>query len=207
MPLILRHHKYLDEVKEALKKPTTLDSFIEEKRVQGMYKFNLQEVKKAEYVETNLLRERRATRPGDKVKMCTVCKKFLSVKNLYRHKEMCGITRTIKPQELDMPALHENGEFVAEILNKFRDGEVGNMYRHNPLIKLIGYRAFCSRRHEVGKFNNVRKEVMTEMRELTRLYLRFLTIVGHEVSLEQMFQRWRHINEGKVKHKVSEVNL
>lgn len=45
------------------------------------------------------------------------------------------------------------------------------------------------RRHEEGKADEVRKVVMSDMRELTRLYLTFTEIIGEEKAVEEMFTR------------------
>lgn len=63
-------------------------------------------------------------------------------------------------------------------MNSFRDGQVGELCRSNPIIKLIGFKHFNLRRHETGKENEVKKVVMAEIRELARLNLIFCDISG-----------------------------
>jgi hypothetical protein len=56
-------------------------------------------------------------------------------------------------------------EGFANILNRFRDGEDGDLCRKDEFITMIGYRHYNLRRHEDTKQDEVRKVVMTEMRE------------------------------------------
>lgn len=60
-----------------------------------------------------------------------------------------------------------------DILNRFRDGEVRDFCQTNKTIKLVGYRHFNLRRHEEGKQDEIRKTIMAEMRELTKLFFCF----------------------------------
>jgi hypothetical protein len=59
----------------------------------------------------------------------------------------------------------------ADILNRHRDGEVGDLIRTDPIIQQVGYRHYNLRRHEVSKQDEVRKTVMGDMRELARLFI------------------------------------
>jgi len=73
------------------------------------------------------------------------------------------------------------------ILYRFVDGEVGDLIRNSNEIQLIGYKHFNMTRHEEGKADRVRKVVMSDMRELARLYLTFTEINGEEKTVEDMF--------------------
>ncbi|KAJ8316513.1 hypothetical protein KUTeg_005920 [Tegillarca granosa] len=65
--------------------------------------------------------------------------------------------------------MHHDKKF-SDILNRFRDGETR-----------VGFRHFNLRRHEESKQDEVRKLVMSEMRELARLFLIFRTKVAHRI--------------------------
>lgn len=83
----------------------------------------------------------------------------------------------------------DNDQDFQDILNRFLDNETGNLIHTNSTIQLIGCKHFCLRRHEEGKEGEVRKVVMSDMRELARLYLIFKEISGEENSVEAMFRR------------------
>ena len=69
------------------------------------------------------------------------------------------------------------------------DGEVGDLIRNRYEIQLIGYKYFNMKRHEEGKADKVRKVVISDMRELARLYLTFTEVIDEEKTVEDMFTR------------------
>jgi hypothetical protein len=79
--------------------------------------------------------------------------------------------------------------FTDNILRRFRDGPVGDICRQNLLIQLVGYKHYVAGRCEISKINETRKEVMSEMRELTRLFIEWKTLVPATCSFEDMFNR------------------
>uniref|UniRef100_A0A8W8ML29 Uncharacterized protein n=1 Tax=Magallana gigas TaxID=29159 RepID=A0A8W8ML29_MAGGI len=108
----------------------------------------------------------------------------------YKHKETCSSqaqpvkTKTLRPLDL-----HYSEEFVLNILNKFRDGSIGNFIRESKIVQTIGYKHYLARRSESSKTTEVRREVMMEMRELSRLFFCFKSIAEEELSFEEMYER------------------
>ena len=85
--------------------------------------------------------------------------------------------------------IQKDSEFVVEILNKFRVGAVENFIRNNNIVQVIGYKHYLARKAECSKINEVRKEIMMEMRELTRLFFCFQSLNETAVTFEDMFTR------------------
>lgn len=188
---IKRHHKTVKEVQDILTKPADIrNRFFMDKIREGIYEYNVKQMGKGSDPQT-YMRERKP-KLTDKVRMCSNCKKFLSNKYFWKHKcaEPDGRT-SVNPSLLQtrkVSNMDKDDEFVG-ILNRFRDGPVGNMCRTNETVKLVGYRHFCLRRHEEGKHDETRKVVMAEMRELSKLVLEFKSISGEDKSAEDMFVR------------------
>lgn len=117
-------------------------------------------------------------------------KSFFSNRTFYKHKETCSSqaqpvkTKTLRPLDL-----HYSEEFVLNILNKFRDGSIGNFIRESKIVQTIGYKHYLARRSESSKTTEVRREVMMEMRELSRLFFCFKSIAEEELSFEEMYER------------------
>ena len=127
----------------------------------------------------------------DKLRTCSECEGYYSNKYFYKHKCLSKSPAAIKPtllRKTNMTKIDSDEEFQ-DILIRFLDGEVGDLIRSNYTIQLIGYKHFCLRRHGEGKDDEVRKVVMSDMRELSRLYLTFQEIIGDTVSVEDMFKR------------------
>ena len=78
--------------------------------------------------------------------------------------------RTFYKHNINAIWLLKDQSFDVNILSKFRDTPAGNLCRTNDTIKQVGYRHYCLRKAEVSKQNETRKGVMSEMRELARLF-------------------------------------
>ena len=120
-----------------------------------------------------------------------VCKGFYSNKRFRKHKCVTQNPEPLNPKLLQAQSddtIDKDKDFK-QILNEFRDGKIGDLCRTNKIIKMIGYRHFCLRRHESGKKNEVRKVVMAEMRELVKLFETFQSLVGNHKTVEDMFSR------------------
>lgn len=57
------------------------------------------------------------------------------------------------------------------------------------MTKRTGYRPFNLRCHQEGKQNEVRKEIMMDMRELSKLFLKFQSVCGSDKTVEDMFDK------------------
>ena len=192
---ILRNHGKEKEVQEAKENDSKdiLNEFIEKKRQEGMYLYNLQYMTKPlleKEDELKLMRERKP-KTDDKLKLCSACKRFLSNNAFYKHKKVCKGTmpEAIKPMLMGSEDIHKDKDFVVLILNRFRDGEAGTLCREDSLIQQVGYRHFCLRRSETSKIDEIRKSVMAEMRQLARLFLNFQSLSKKDVITEDMFSR------------------
>ncbi|XP_065932684.1 uncharacterized protein [Magallana gigas] len=184
---ITSHKKTHEEVAAILKKPVEeQNKWFEEKRHEGIYKYNMHHL---DDNDTKLMRERKPKTP-DELRMCLACKKFFSNRTFYKHKETCSSqaqpvkTKTLRPLDL-----HYSEEFVLNILNKFRDGSIGNFIRESKIVQTIGYKHYLARRSESSKTTEVRREVMMEMRELSRLFFCFKSIADEELPFEEMYER------------------
>ena len=85
--------------------------------------------------------------------------------------------------------VHKDKQFVKDILSKFRNSEIGKLCQNDELIKQVGFRHYCLRRHEASKMNEIKKTVMSEMRELARLFVTFQSLTENTVTTEDMFTR------------------
>lgn len=185
----MRKHKSEPEVAEVLKKSTMQQNiFFDRKRKDGIYEYNVLLISDN---RDPLMRERQPNQK-DQLRVCASCKSFVSSRFFYKHKCIVSQPDPVKPRLLQKAKTRmDDDKQFREILNSFRDGQVGELCRSDPMIKLIGFRHFNLRRHETGKENEVKRVVMAEMRELARLYLTFCDISGESEtnSVETMFNR------------------
>lgn len=184
-----RNHNKVPEVKAVLSKPQWAQNrFFDSKRREGIHEFNVQQIAKG--MEPKM-RERQP-KNEDNLRVCVTCKGYFSNKYFFKHQ----CTSQEKPQPLKPLLLQKFSESKMEtdkefndLLNRFRDGHIGDLCRTDKTIKMIGYRHFNLRRHECNKQDEVRKNVMAEMRELSRLFVQFQLISGSDRTVEEMFSR------------------
>ena len=185
---IKRKHKSNQEVQDILKRPKSIqDIFFDKKRREGIYEFNvclLAEGKEAK------MRERKP-KLEDQLRVCLDCNGYFGNRYFFKHQCVTEKPEALKPnllRKISQEGIDKDIEFT-NILNRFRDGEIGDICRTNKFIRLIGYRHFNLRRHEVGKQDEVRKVVMAEMRELAKLFQTFQSLCGTQMTVEDMFSR------------------
>ncbi|WAQ93515.1 hypothetical protein MAR_005986, partial [Mya arenaria] len=182
-----RNPKTNPEIAEVLKQTKSKqDQFFDTKRRKGIYEYNM---KVLSTDNENLMRERKP-KTEDHIRVCSECTSFVSNKYFSKHKCASLQNFPIKHQLLhkNKTVLDNDLEFTS-ILNKFRDGEIGTLCRVDDTIKTVGNRHFNLRRHEQSKQVELRREVMSEMRILARLFLVFKNLVPEEVTVESMFSR------------------
>ncbi|XP_062616565.1 uncharacterized protein LOC134278261 [Saccostrea cucullata] len=182
------HKKTHEEVRKILQQPLeTQNKWFDQKRIEGIYQYNLKHYK---LEDGQLMRERRS-KGQNSLRMCSKCRRFYSHKTFYKHKSQCGAKCKGLRKELFKPIDGDIDEkFLTEILNKFRDGEVGTLIRQNKIIQMFGYKHFLSRKVESAIPDKFRQNIMTEMREITRLFLCFKSLMtGSEVSVEDMYKQ------------------
>jgi chorismate mutase len=185
---IKRKHKSKQEVQDILKEPKSIqDIFFDKKRREGIYEFNVNLL--AEGKEAKM-RERKP-KYEDQLRVCLDCNGYYSNRYFFKHKCVTEKPEALKPNLLKKTSQEtiDNDSDFTNILNRFRDGEVGDTCRTDKFIKVIGYRHFNLRRHETGKQDEVRKVVMAEMRELAKLLQTFKSLCNTEKTVEDMFSR------------------
>ena len=128
---------------------------------------------KPEEVAQEFLLERRTSKPSN-VKLCSSCKRFVAGSNFWHHRQTCGASNSafVRPCVMFLK-LHDDEDFNRNILRRFRETEAGGICRTDPVIQQVGYRHYCLRRCHTSKMDEVRKNVMQEMRELARLLIQF----------------------------------
>lgn len=80
----------------------------------------------------------------DKLRVCLDCKGYFGNKSFTQHQCIVDKPEPLKPillQNQSNEQMHRDTAFT-EILNRFRDGVIGDLCRTNQTIKMIGYRHF-----------------------------------------------------------------
>jgi hypothetical protein len=193
---MLRNHK--TEIESIMcQSKKVQNAFFDEKRREGIYAYNIRVMAESKGETDGCLRERQP-KEEDSLKMCTVCKRFLSNRAFYKHRHTCNqdgavavavdVANTSRNSELG--SIKKDEEFVENILNKFRDNDAGNLCRNDNTLQQIGHRHFKLRWANVSKRDGIRKNVMGEMRELARLFLCFQSLATNpELRFKHMFTR------------------
>ena len=131
----------------------------------------------------------------DLLRMCKAFNWFFSNKIFYKHKQSCKgeDAKLLKVGAVVPNSIAENlitdTDVQKNILNRFRDGDAGNFTSEYRTIPAVGFRYYVTRRHAKGKIVVTRNEVMSEKRELARLYKTFHTKASSPVEFEEMFSR------------------
>ncbi|XP_061182956.1 uncharacterized protein LOC133191225 [Saccostrea echinata] len=187
---ILRKHRTETEVQSIISKPQHIqNNFFDKKRREGIYEYNVQLIGDGFDAE---MRERKPVQQ-DQLRVCSDCKGFYSNKYFFKHKcsNNDSAPQALKPKLLakTMDDKMDRDPGFVDILNRFRQGEIGDFCRTNKTIKLIGYKHFNLRRHEEGKQDEVRKIIMAEMRELSKLFFCFKNLSSEHCTVEDLFRR------------------
>ena len=116
---IKTHKKTHEEVAAILKRPVQeQNKWFKAKRIEGMYQYNITHLDSED--DTDLMRERKPKNP-DNLRMCLQCKRFFSNRTFYKHREKCGLNSDpVKTESLQPLNIHQDSDFVLNILNKFR---------------------------------------------------------------------------------------
>lgn len=164
----LRKHRNEAEVKELKDMPKAFQWDVMQKlRKEGCHKYN-----KTAYGSKELMRERKPKTP-DPIRMGSVCTGYYSSRNFYKHKQDCQGAEPVRLSDVNLKSgsYYKDKTFSEMLLGRFLDDPVGNLCRQSDVIKEIGYRHFCQRQHDKTKLAAVKKNVMTEMRPLGRLFM------------------------------------
>ena len=133
---------------------------------------------------------------------CTVCNGCYSSKYFYRHKLICKPTNSSEPAKPVLASLlntSESDDFT-DLLNRFQANDIGNTCRTDQTIILIGRYLWQKDRTKVDKHDEVRKSVMSDMRNLAKLYLQFKLCLSEDqnsTDAADMFSRenWKALQE------------
>lgn len=173
--------------------------FFDEKRAEGMGKHNYDIWGSKTFCksdEAKLMRQRRP-KHQDEPKFCLGCEKVFSNRTFSKHVQKCKNPSRAAPvrpidKHLSVNKIHKDQGFIDDIMSKFTENEAGNLCRTDKLIQQLGYKQYSKRRYESSKIDEVRKNVMCNMRELARIFIVFRDIPaeeGSKVTVEDMFTR------------------
>ncbi|RXG62301.1 hypothetical protein Avbf_10768 [Armadillidium vulgare] len=145
---------------------------------------------------------------ANKVRRCPVCKGFYVSKYFTLHIKKCEEKYNCSSHadpikfssktghvllEEDFSNVPFNSSYVSQVLERFKDDDIGNMCRTNKLLIYIGYYLFLSKAEEKAeereKSQTDKKYIMGKMRLLCRLYVQFKSEIQKDVSLQEMFNR------------------
>ena len=137
-------------------------------RKDGIYQQNVTLAQKRK----ELIRERR--QGSSTTLMCSGCKGFYDKKTIYKHKNNCCKSQSENPIVVDIQVPSENAlslelskEFTQQVLNRFRNDEVGRLCRTDFLTLLLGKKAWAK------SIKKERHVIMSEMRLFAHLILEF----------------------------------
>ncbi|XP_030844967.1 uncharacterized protein LOC115925389 [Strongylocentrotus purpuratus] len=128
-----------------------------------------------------LERERRNdSKTKGKLVICHLCKAFIEKRYISRHEKKHAQTSDAACEVTPIPAEMmsvvdeaNGGEFMKEIISKFREGEDRDVYdicTKDPILLEVGKKMFNKQRRKVDKKSEVKKSVMADMRRLANLH-------------------------------------
>ena len=166
---IVRRHPSEEQVIEALKLPVKdqMRAFAS-MRKKGIYQQNVILAEQRE----ELIRERRQ---GSSITlMCSGCRGFYDKKNIFKHKRLCSKSESENPIGVNIHKASENAlglelsqEFMEQVVDRFRNDEVGHLCKSDFLILLLGKKSWAK------SVKKERKVTMNEMRMFGHLILAF----------------------------------
>ncbi len=172
-------HKDEERVREALKKPKkekdlAFDSF----RKEGILEVNKLRIRQNPD-NPNMERERKRQTTEGLLVMCNVCKAFIERRYISRHEKKHILATEAACQVVPVPVSlfsHSGdlqGDYMKEVIAKFRKGEDGTVYElctSDPILLQIGKKWWNKEKRKVDKRTEVRKSVMTDMRRIASVY-------------------------------------
>ena len=142
--------------------------------------------------------------------MCSICNGFYSRSYIKRHSNRCQEKSEGCPPSAPVPVTllqcdeDYAGEFVKDILNKFRQDRVGKVCTTDSVLLKLGRRLWYKQKRKADKKTEVRRSVMTDMRRLASLYLHMVdkeqtlgALPIKEGNLSDLYRRnnFRHLEE------------
>ena len=153
---IVRRHPSEEQVIEALKLPVKdqMRAFAS-MRKKGIYQQNVILAEQRE----ELIRERRQ---GSSITlMCSGCRGFYDKKNIFKHKRLCSKSESENPIGVNIHKASENAlglelsqEFMKQVVNRFRNDEVGHLCKSDFLTLLLGKKSWAKSVKKERKVTN-----------------------------------------------------
>lgn len=181
-----------------MKKPFK-DAAFEQIKKDGILFANRQIMQDDSIENKNDSYQRERKQGTDTIMMCSICKGFYSKKYIFKHKQNCTVSQITPripvsiPMELINELESESRGYIENILSKFREDEVGNLCKNDPVIVFYGrqeYIKFVTRRE---KKRVLKEKIMADMRRLGKLFVAFRELAGkgkvNVSNCEDMFIR------------------
>lgn len=154
-------------------------------RLEGIFKYN--QHNKAISKNFPLQRARRPLK-NSILKMCSLCKIFVSKKTFYKHKcvnqSPLKSSKSVDPSpSLSLKKLNE--DYLTECINRLQDDAIGNLIREDPDILYLGEKKYLNTSNAKEVQRKVR--VNAYLRKLGLVYKYFLENVSTELKFIDMF--------------------
>ena len=165
-------HKKVKEVSNAMNLPKNeRDAAFDFLKKKGILEANQEQMR----MSTPVYQRERKTSNDSKLVLCGLCNGFYSKMYFKKHKYRCqgdsNSTACSIPLSLMTPNDDISEDFRRDILCKFRDTEVGDICRTDPVVLSIGKQLWRKGMNKKDKVTEVKKSVMSDMRRLASLYL------------------------------------
>lgn len=166
-------HKKVEEVSYAMKLPKQeRDKAFDLLKKEGILEENQEEIG----MQSPIYQQERKTVQDWKLTMCGLCKGFYSQTYYKKHKYRCqGDSHSSAcsvPLSFMATAMDDISEdFRRDILCKFRETEIGDICRTDPVILSVRKQLWVEGMNKKDKVTEVKKSVMSDMRRLASLYV------------------------------------
>ncbi|XP_041473734.1 AF4/FMR2 family member 1-like [Lytechinus variegatus] len=173
---IVKKHAGIPRVKNAVELPKKQRIQEFKMKKEGILHVNKLEAKKS---RPGYMRERSSKKKDSLPVMCSTCDGFFSRSYIKRHSHKCrkevetavhGVCIPVTFLQHDHLKKNE-GDFVTEVLTKFRHGKSSQLCQTDPVLAKIGRRLWDKEKKKKNKRAEVRKSVMSDMRRLANLYI------------------------------------
>ena len=152
-------------------------------RKDGIMKYNKTQMK----VEGHAYERERSRTNDDHLVLCNGCNGFYSKKYFARHSKQCKNDVASQPQALPVKHLmlladdQVSDEFKADVLAKFSNNPVGDICRSDASIVMYGHKMYEKIHAKQDKVYEVKRSVMSDMRRLATLFLKFSSVCQDNV--------------------------
>lgn len=127
---------------------------------------------------------------------CSICAGSYTQRFFYRHKQTCHT----EAKAVKVLAIEEERSSFADLLSRFQNNEVGDLCRKDRSIRDFGRHLWFKDNSKVDKSDEVRKSVMSDMRNVAHLYLLFKIECDDTQSALDMLKQssWEALKESIV---------